>query len=224
MTRSARGENALTFAAGFVSKWRFCVWSWKMETNKPFVSDVHINTHKTVQQNPSLNPFRTNNRIVSPVASPASLCLKLQFGSKCLILFNPTTSARVVRCAIYSAVRLKVLFSKPPWLPSGRSWNKVTGLIAAAARSEVSEPWEKSAEVWPPQQQHDTQLHWDPRASAGYRGWVGGWRGLQHLFSLYDPNSYACLLASTQGFTQTLSIFHWGAPLVPFYDLLLEAL
>lgn len=42
----------LPFSDGFVSKWRFWKWSWKMESNNQFVSNGQINTHKTVQENP----------------------------------------------------------------------------------------------------------------------------------------------------------------------------
>lgn len=120
-----------------------------------------------------------------------------------LILYNPT-SARVLYCVLQWRPA-PTAFLKPSWLPSDHSWNRVTGLIAATVCPKGSEPWEKSGEAWPGN--NNTPLCQDPK-----KRFTGGSPGYGELFfwmiSTPTPPSQ-----HSGGHTNRVSIFHWGATL-----------
>lgn len=80
---------------------------------------------------------------------------------------------------------------KLTWLPAGRSWNRVSGLIAAAVCPKGSEPWEQSGEAW---------QHWEPEERS-----LWPMRSFSRFFS--QLSALLRILASTHRVTQTKSAF-----------------
>lgn len=120
---------------------------------------------------------------------------------KTLILYNPT-SARVLYCVLHWCT-VQAGFLKLSWLPLDHSYNRVSGLIVANVCPKGSEPWEKSGEAWP--RNNNPPLYWDHgemnhrRITRVYFFW---------MISTPTPTGQ-----HPGSHTNKVIIFHWGATL-----------